>query len=255
MSGAAGDALFTTRSLTPLLLDKVLTLFVMPVGVACIAGALALAVAARGLRRGAVGLIAFTTVWLWAWSTPFVAGCVTRPLVERYPPRPAVELPAADAIVLLAGPDAERVRHSARLYHAGKAPLIIVTGGLVWDGPALSEARVLQRQLRALGVPDHALLIEDDSRNTRQNALFTAELAATLGIEHVLLVTSAWHMPRAAAAFGRTALHVIAAAPSRRIRGTPSIFQALPNAPALSASTAALREYLGLVVYRLRGWT
>ena len=62
----------------------------------------------------------------------------------------------------------------------------------------------IRLQLRALGVPDHATIMENDSRNTRQNALFVAELAASLGVEHVLLVTSAWHMPRAAATFGRT---------------------------------------------------
>ena len=238
-----------------MLLDKILTLFAMPLGVACIAGVLASAAFASGRRRGAAGLIAFTTVWLWGWSTPFVAGCVTRPLVERYPHRPAVELPAADAIVLLGGPDGARVWRAAQLYHAGKAPLIIVTGGLVWDGPALSEAKVMQIQLRALGVPDHAILIENDSRNTRQNALFTAELAASPGIERMLLVTSAWHMPRAAATFRRTALSVVPAAPARRVRAGPGVLRFLPSSPALRDSTMALREYLGLVVYRLRGWT
>ena len=237
-----------------MLLDKILTLLAMPVGVAGIAGVLALAALARGWRRGAGALIAFATVWLWGWSTPFVADCVTSPLVEPYPHRPAVELPAADAIVLLGGADDNRVWQAARLYHAGKAPLIIVTGGLVWDGPARSDATVMQIQLRALGVPDHATLVENDSRNTRQNALFVAELAASLGIERVLLVTSAWHMPRATATFGRTALHVIPAAPLRRIRPSPLILQVLPSAHALRDSTVALREHLGLVIYRARGW-
>ena len=238
----------------PLLLDKILTLLAMPIGVAGVSGGLALAALARGRLRGAAGLIAFATVWLWGWSTPFVAGCVINPLVEWYPHQPAVESPAADAIVLLGGSDADRVWHAARLYHAGKAPLIIVTGGLVWDGPARSGARVMQIQLRALGVPDHATIIENDSRNTRQNALFVAELAASLRVEQVLLVTSAWHMPRAAATFGRTGLQVIQAAPSRLIRPLPWILQLLPTASALNNSTVALREYLGLVVYRVRGW-
>ena len=239
----------------PLLLDKILTLLAMPLGMAGVAGVLALAALACGRRRGAAGLIAFTSVWIWGWSTPFVADCVTGPLVEQYPPRPAVESPAADAIVLLSGPSPDRVWHAARLYHAGKAPSIIVTGGLVWDGPAPSGARVMQVQLRALGVPDHAIRIENDSRNTRQNALFAAELAASLGIERVLLVTSAWHMPRAAATFGRTALQVIPAASAQRTRAIPRVFQFLPSAPALNDSTAALREYLALAVYRARGWT
>ena len=238
----------------PLLLDKILTLLVMPIGVAGIAAVCALAALVRGRCRVAAGLLVFSIVWLWGWSTPFVAAHVTNPLVERHPPRRAAELTAADAIVLLGGPDDDRVWHAARLYHAGKAPLVIATGGLVWPGTARSDASVMQIQLRALGVPDHATIIENDSRNTRQNALFVAELAASLGIEHVLLVTSAYHMPRAGATFGNTALHVTEAAPSRLIRPLPWILQVLPSAPALSKSTKALREYLGLVVYRARGW-
>ena len=237
-----------------MLLDKILTLWAMPIGVAAIAGVLALTALACGRRRVAAGLIAFSTVWLWGWSTPFVATRVTSPLVERHPPRSAAELPAADAIVLLGGPDDDRVWHAARLYHAGRAPVVIVTGGPVWPGAARSDATVQQLQLRALGVPDHATLIENDSRNTRQNALFVAELAAARGIEHVLLVTSAYHMPRAAATFGRTPLRVIPAVPPPLIRPLPRILQALPSAPALNNSTVALREYLGLVVYRVRGW-
>ncbi len=237
-----------------MLLDKIFTVFAMPVGVACIAGALALAALVRGRLRCAGWLIAFATVWLWGWSTPLVAGSVTGPLVERYPYRPPVDTPSADAIVLLGGTGDGRVWQAARLYHAGKAPLIIVTGGLAWDSPARSDATVKQMQLGALGVPDHATIIENDSRNTRQNALFVARIAASLGIEHVLLATSAYHMPRAAATFRRTGLHVIQAAPWRQVRPGPWILKILPNATALSNSTMALREYLGLAIYRVRGW-
>ena len=237
----------------PLMLDKILTLLAMPIGVAAIAGVFALAALAYGRRRVAFGLVAFSTVWLWGWSTPLVADRVAAPLVERFPALSAAELPAADAIVLLGGPDGDRVWRAARLYHAGKAPLVIVTGGPVWPDAGPSDASVMHVQLRALGVPEHATIIENESRNTRQNALFAVELAASLKIEHVLLVTSAYHMPRASAAFGRT-LHVTHAAPRRLNRRLPRILLFLPSAPALSRSTKALREYLGLVVYRLRGW-
>ena len=237
----------------PVLLQKILTLLAMPVGIAALGGVLALAALARGRRRAAAGLIAFTTVWLWGWSTPFVAGCVAGPLVERYPHRPAAELPAADAIVLLGGDDG-RVWRAARLWHAGKAPLIIVTGSRWWGGSARPDAGILQIQLRALGIPDHAILIENGSHSTRQNAVFVEDVAVSRGIERVLLVTSAWHMPRAAATFGRTRLHVTQAAPRRRTRPPHWTLQIIPAASALGASTTALREYLGLAVYRVRGW-
>ena len=237
-----------------MLLSKILTLFVMPIGVAGIAGALALAALACGRHRVATGLIAFAIVWLWSWSMPCVADRVGKSLAERFPPRPVEELPVADAIVVLGGPDGNRVWQAARLYRAGKAPLIIATGGRVWPGSIRSPARIMHDRLRALGVPDRAIVVENESRNTRQNALFVAELAASWGVEKVLLVTSAWHMPRAAATFGRTALQVIEAAPMQKSRRRPWILQFLPTTSALSYSTAALREYLGLLVYRARGW-
>ena len=237
----------------PVLLQKILTLLAMPVGIAALGGVLALAALARGRRRAAAGLVAFTTVWLWGWSTPFVAGCVAGPLVERYPHRPAAELPAADAIVLLGGDDG-RVWRAAQLWHAGKAPLIIVTGSRWWGGSARPDAGILQIQLRALGIPDHAILIENGSHSTRQNAVFVEEVAVSRGIERVLLVTSAWHMPRAAATFGRTRLRVTQAAPRLRTRPPHWTLQIIPAASALGASTTALREYLGLAVYRVRGW-
>ena len=192
----------------PLLLDKILTLLAMPIGVAGIAAVCALAALVRGRCRVAAGLLVFSTIWLWGWSTPFVADHVTNSLVERHPPRPAAELTAADA----------RAARPVRTTTGSGMPHGFTTPARPrWSsrpavscgpGTARSDASVMQIQLRALGVPDHATIIENDSRNTRQNALFVAELAASLGIEHVLLVTSAYHMPRAGATFGNTALHV-----------------------------------------------
>ena len=118
-----------------------------------------------------------------------------------------------------------------------------------------SEADASRVLLNALGVPRNVIVTESDSRNTRQNAIFTAGLAADRGIRRILLVTSAWHMPRAVAAFGQTALEVTpAAADYAYIDPAPLILMILPQADSLALSTRALKEYLGLLVYRLRGW-
>ena len=206
----------TPRVIMPLLLDKIFGLLALPLGIAIGTGLLALLALALGWRRRGVGLLAFAIIWLWGWSTQPAANAVLGSLMDRYPIRHAEALPTADAIVVLGGgvwpisygriyPDlnhtADRSWHAARLHRAGKAPLTIVSGGSVWNLSRQSEADATRTLLTALGVPDDAIVTEDDSRNTRQNAVFTARLAADRGIQRVLLVTSAWHMPRAAAAF------------------------------------------------------
>lgn len=257
----------------PLLLDKILTLLVMPLGMAVGAGLLSLAALALGRRRTAGGLLTFAFVWLWCWSTPLATKALIAPLADPYPVQRVETLPAADAIVVLGGgiqpirgdmiyPDlsssTDRIWHAARLYHAGKAPLIIASSGNVW-GPRKnqSKADAMGMLLEALGVPDDAILIEGSSRNTRQNAVFTEKLAADRGIGRVLLVTSGWHLRRAEATFRRVGLDVIPVAidySSRSRRPKFRIFLFIPHVGALLSNSTFLREHLGYLVYRLRGW-
>ena len=255
----------------PLLADKILGLLAMPLGIAVSAGLLALAALVLGRRRGAAELLVFAIVWLWGWSTPLAGNALINSLMDRYPPRRAETLPTADAIVLLGGgiqpisddrlyPEltgsADRIWHAARIHQAGKAPLIVVSGGNVWGTPGMEpEAGAMRTLLTTFGVPEHAIVTETGSRNTRESAVLTAELAAGRGIGRVLLVTSAWHMPRAAAVFERTGLDVVPAATDHgRQSARPWILMILPDAGALGLSTRAFKEYIGLLVYRIRGW-
>ena len=258
----------------PILLDKILTLLAMPLGVAVGAGLLALAALALGRRRGAAGLTAFAVVWLWGWSTSLATRTIIDPLADPYPVRRVETLPAAEAIVLLGGgikpirgdmvyPDlrdsTDRIWHAARLYHAGKAPLIIVSAGNPWgDRKRQSKADAIRMLLNALGVPDDAIVIEDSSLNTRQNAVFTEKLATARGIERVLLVTSHWHLRRAEAVFRRVGLAVTPVATDYKNReDSPEkllIFKLLPSASTLLFNSLLFKEHLGYLVYRLRGW-
>ena len=258
----------------PIFLDKLLTLFAMPLGIAVLAGLLGLVALAIGRRGAAAPLYLFAFVWLWGWSTSPVAFSVNHALTDRYPFQPAEALPAADAIVVLDNtypnpthpthPDlstaSDRAWHAARLYLAGKAPLVIISAGSVWGHPnAASPASATRTLLEALGVPSDAIVIEDRSRNTRQNALYTAKLAADRGITKVLLSTSAFHMTRAEGAFRQVGFEVIPAATDYVPRRpgsplTPLILRLLPDVGALERSTMAYKEHVGLLVYRLRGW-
>jgi uncharacterized SAM-binding protein YcdF (DUF218 family) len=102
----------------------------------------------------------------------------------------------ADAIVLLGGGMGERPERAAELYLAGVAPRIIVSG----KGDAEDNRRILE----ARGVPPSAVLLEPDSRSTRQNAQFSARLLHSLGAHRVVLVTSWYHSRRALRCFQRT---------------------------------------------------
>lgn len=257
-------------------LETLLTELIMPLGTSLCAGLIGLAAMALRRRRLALWLWMFAAVWLSGWSTPLASGLVTRSLMAPFPPKPVETLPAADAIVLLGGginpismdpahpdlgPAADRIWHAARLYQAGKAPFIIATAGYRWpewlqaQSSFRSAAESMRVLLVAFGVPEAAILEEGRSRTTWENALLTEELAAAKGIRRVLLVTSAWHMPRALAAFRQTGLEVVpAGADYGGPNGQPAVFSLLPSASALSRSSLMLREHLGLFVYRLRGW-
>jgi uncharacterized SAM-binding protein YcdF (DUF218 family) len=69
-----------------------------------------------------------------------------------------------------------------------------------------------------------------------------------------LLVTSAAHMPRAMATFRRAGVPVIAASADVRVVENSDPFALLPDAGALPAVANALKEWTGLLVYRMRGW-
>ena len=257
----------------PILLEKILTLLFAPLGIMFGAAILALILLTIGRRRGAGIFLAFLVAWGWIWSTPFLGSVLLGRLLDgdHYLPHYAEELPAGDAIVVLGGgvwpvsgarvyPDlthaADRIWHAARLYHAGRAPLIVASGGKVW--PRLqrqSEAEAIRVVLNAFGVPDDVIVTEDRSRNTRQNAVFTAGLAVSRGIRRVLLVTSALHMSRAEAAFERVGLDVIPAAVDfiRRQSNSPWILRILPSAYNLGVNTRLFREHLGHLIYRIKG--
>lgn len=97
-----------------------------------------------------------------------------------------------------------RVRHAARLYAEGRVELLIPTGGLGERPP--SEAEVMARILRAEGVPDAVMLLEDRALNTWDSALLVSKMARRLGIDGVLVVTDPLHCVRTVAAFEEAGL-------------------------------------------------
>ena len=159
--------------------------------------------------------------------------------------------------LLRAGSD--RVMQAALLWRAGKARTVIVSGGdLPWARSSVSptEASLVAEILEAYGVPSDSIIVETNSRNTHENAINTAAIWQERHFHSGLLVTSATHMPRALASFRKAGLDVTpwSADLGDQYPLVNSIFDFLPDASALAVTTAMTKEFVGLAVYRLRGW-
>ena len=249
------------------MLSKLVTWLLSPLGMGlCLAG-LGLLLAWRQRLRSSMALGALAFVWLWAWSTPVLSLWLRGTVEDLYPPLPVATVPQAQAIVVLGGgiappsgksfeinlnAAADRVWFAARLFHAGKAPLVLVSGGSDPERDAYSEARASAIFLVDLGVPAQTIVLEEASRNTRQNAAFSAALLKARGIKHILLVTSALHMPRAMALFAAQGLQATPAPTDfEAIQSPPpGVLAWLPDAQALDGSGRAMKEMVG----RWVGW-
>ena len=244
---------------------KLLSLLVFPLSQALLLMLIAsLARFARATRfAGWCALLAF--VWLYCSSTGFVADAMMSSLESDYPPRSVARTQPADAIVVLGGAtngvafpsrladmnaQSDRLLHAAELYKAGKANKIIVAGGSRdWEAP---EAVLMSQILVAMGVPVDAIVQERRSRNTLENARFTAEILQQEKLSSILLVTSAFHMRRAEAMFRMEGILLTPSATDYQIVHAPPVVPKwLPTVDDLQRTTYALREYVGFLVFAL----
>jgi uncharacterized SAM-binding protein YcdF (DUF218 family) len=233
-------------------------------------GILLLALLGLALGRRFAGklFIVVALAGLYLLSTPFGAERLLAGL-ERYPALSTQDIRSstAEAIVVLGGgryPNApeyggdtvgglqlERLRYAARLARQTGLPVIPSGGNAMREGPP--EALLAKQALeQAFGVRVEA--IEDKSRTTWENAYLTKELLDRLGIGKVLLVTHAWHMPRAVEIFRRADVDVIPA-PTAFYHSDDleqELTDWLPSAQSLLLSYFALHEYLGRVWYGMR---
>jgi uncharacterized SAM-binding protein YcdF (DUF218 family) len=233
------------------------------------AGAFALA----GRRRAGLVLACLAFSGLWVASMPLVAVGLTGALERQYPAMAPEAAPVVDAIVVLGGSvtvaspperptfgltsSSGRVWQAAALYRAGKAKWIVIAAG---GEPHLRdeerEAQAIAQMLTQLGVPRSALVLEPQSRTTRENAANTLRLLQARGARRVLLVTSAQHMPRAMQTFvkvwalGGTNPLTLLPYPTDKVvlaSGHISLNSLLPAVGGLENVTRALKEYAGMV--------
>ena len=152
---------------------------------------------------------------------------------------------------------ADRVLHAMQLYRAGKIRKILVSGG---SGKILKdqvpEAELLKRVLLLSDIPPQDIIVEASSRNTRENALNCARLLnKRYPNQAYLLITSAYHIPRAEACFQQVNLAVDTYGVDFRsdsYQYTPD--QLLPSVGALQGWEIIVRELVGMVTYRIVGY-
>lgn len=253
-------------------IGKFIGSLISPVGITLVGLAIYLAFTIICIRLGGRRLLnsarkyigILTVCWLWAFSTPFMSrfigfGLEREYLVDDKIPR-LNSYQKADAILLLGGAmgcdtnicdtaemwsSADRVWQAARLYKAGKADRLVVTGGGV---VASTKALLLD-----FGVPEEAIIFDESPRNTEEEV----RAAAIRGDRKVLVVTSAWHMKRAMLLFRKYAPDVEAVpAPAdfentmASVRGV-SVWDFIPTPSALGANSIAFHEWLGILAYRI----
>ncbi|MFC0283618.1 YdcF family protein [Camelimonas abortus] len=251
-------------------ISKVAGFFLTPSNcLVLLSAAAALALLAGRRRTGAVfAVLAGLGLVIFGFSP--AANLLLRPLENRFPAVATESLERVDGIVVLGG-SAQLVRGQARLGEAGAritATLalarrfpqarIVFSGG---DGrlvpvPGESEADAVRLLLRQTGADDARVVIEDSSRNTRENAAYSRALARPRPHERWLLVTSASHMPRAVAAFRHEDFAVTPFPVDFVTTGTAR--DLLPFAEAargLRLTDRAAHEWVGLLAYWLAGYT
>ncbi len=223
------------------------------------------------LRRTGTGLAAIGALGLAAGGLGPLSELALLPLEQRFAPYPA-DGPEPTGIILLGGgieAGLSEARRQVVVNDAGERPIylaelarrfpkarLIFTGGSGSIGGGIAEADIVSRQADVIGVPRTRLILENRSRNTHENAAFSAALVQPKPGERWLLVTSAWHMPRAVGCFRQAGFTVDAFPVDYRTRGwgDATRFNGFASEGLLQLDLA-VKEWIGLVVYRWSGYT
>ena len=247
---------------------KLLALLVYPLSHSLLLLLLALIFLRLGCARRGFYIALLGVGWLYICSTSWFGGLLMGHLERDFVPRAMSVVEEADAIVLLGGAvrgdthmgtradlnsRADRLVHAVDLYRRGKAPVILLTGGAITG--ERPEAEQMKDVLLVMGVPARDMLLERVSRNTNDNAVYTAQMLRARDLRRVLLVTSAYHMRRALGVFRAQGVEAVPAPTDYQRLVARSLLPGwLPGVGNLTSTSYALHEIVGYWVYRWRGW-
>jgi uncharacterized SAM-binding protein YcdF (DUF218 family) len=250
-------------------LSKIFWFFIQPLNLAVFLLLAGLLAALFGRRRlfATGSVLAFLILALSAWTS--LGAMLLNPLEERFPKPPLPQ--KVDGIIVLGGgfegainlvrggyelnSGGDRMVETAILARHFPDAKLVVSGGngeLILEGEG--DGVTAPRLLTALGVTADRLILESKSRNTYENAIFTRQLVTPKAGETWLLVTSAFHVPRAKGLFDKAGFPTIPWPVDYRTSGKEGIGPFRDNAAdSLQATTTAIREWIGLFAYWLSG--
>ncbi|PKK88346.1 MAG: hypothetical protein CVV64_19120 [Candidatus Wallbacteria bacterium HGW-Wallbacteria-1] len=253
-------------------ITKLVTAAALPPGLFILLLALSMIASWKGREKLSRSLTGCVLIFMLLISLAPVRDLLIGPLETKYLPPQADAIKKGTPIVVLGGgirseyPEGmadrtfvpgdalARIHHAFRLHRQcmGK---IYLSSGKVFHGPEEdTEARAMAQALKAMGVADDDLVLEESSRNTFQNAQLMAKNFPELASGQFLLVTSAYHMPRSMMLFRSMGMQPIAAPTDYKNESSiRSIWSLLPHTQNMTDSCKALREYLGIMYYSLRG--
>jgi uncharacterized SAM-binding protein YcdF (DUF218 family) len=204
-----------------------------------------------------------SSFFMYILSTAAFANLIMRPLEHSIKP-PAHINSDVGAIVVLGGgatPDTPdfsgkgqlgdgstaRVFTAIRLQKSTGLP-IIISGGKVFNDSG-DEAIIAKRQICDIGIPPSMVIVENRSKTTEENAIFTAEILKKKKINRIVLVTSAYHMKRSIRCFEKSGVKIVPfpTGYSTSVNAKYNFNHFAPSYSALSLTGIAMREYLGII--------
>jgi uncharacterized SAM-binding protein YcdF (DUF218 family) len=212
-------------------------------------------------------------VFYWLLSTSAGAGLLARTLRGPYRPLASADEARGARVVVMLGSGSFNIRaggrqltsigveaglrvlETARLFELLNGPLVIASGGITeHDAAAAPESIALQRALLQVGIPHDRILLESESKSTRDEAVIIRRMLAERGVTTFVLVTSPTHIARSMRTFEQQGMHPIASpsqlVPDRSAGRGPL----MPSEMWLGIGDAAVYEWLAWGYYWWRGW-
>ena len=253
------------------ILSKTLGFFTVPSNCLMAIGLMGLVLLCTRFRRLASWLVVTSLVLIAFVGYSPLGHMLILPLEQRFPPWDPSHGPP-DGIVVLGGAispgislargavalndSAERITVAVELARRYPNARIVFSGGTGSLFGGALEAPVAVKEFEALGIAHDRITAEEQSRNTIENAVFSRLLAQPKPGERWLLVTSAYHMPRAIAAFRAAGFAVEAYPVDWRTRGPRDAIALFDSfIGGLRMTDIAVHEWVGLLAYRLTGKT
>lgn len=252
------------------ILSKILGFFAEPSNLLIILGLVGALLLRTSYLRAARRLLVSSFVLLAVFGLTPLGHALILPLEERFSPWDASR-GAPDGIIVLGGGIEEMASSTrsdsavneasdritavvelARRYPQARILYSGATGALVFSGS--NEAEAARRLFAQLGVAAERVEVEDQSRNTIENAIMSKDIAHPQPGQRWLLVTSAFHMPRSVGIFRKVGFPVEAYPVDYRTRGWIDLWRPFRNSSeGLRRTDLATREWVGLLIYWLTG--